>query len=241
MKYIVLQRRYVLWPLIGLTLASLLAQFTSFNLTIANLLYDASRHRWLASDSWLTNYVIHDAGRDLIAFIFLAAVVVFLLGFIRPARFKKWQRFTAYLALCIALTTGLVGLGKKFSSVGCPWDLQQFGGTHPYTHLFSPNHKHDTSGHCFPGGHSSGAFSLYALYFIFLLLLPKHARKVLVAVTVLGLIYAVGQWTRGAHFMIHDIWSAAIGWYISLILSLLFFAQHPQQYKSVPVTKSRLN
>lgn len=171
---------------------------------------------------------MHDWGRNLIALIFLGATGLFLLSLLFRTHLRHWRAVAAYLALCIALSTSLVGLGKKLTNVDCPSDLQQFNGQRPYVHLFSDKPDNLARGRCFPGGHSSGAFSLFALYFIFLIYQPRHARKVLLGVIALGLIYSLAQWARGAHFVSHDLWSAAIGWYISLGLYRLMLCRHSQ-------------
>ena len=220
---VALPRRHVLIPLCGLALMSLIAQFTDLNLLIARYFYLQTRHRWLGAGHWWADTLIHDWGRNLIALIFLLALCVVVLSFLLPHSLRRWRKAAGYLALCIAMSTALVGLGKKYSNVDCPWDAPQFGGRIPYVHLFSPKPADLPTGRCFPGGHSSGAFSLFGLYFLFLLYRPQYARRVLAGVILLGTVYAFGQWARGAHFVIDDIWSAVIAWYIALGLFMVFF------------------
>jgi len=129
----------------------------------------------------------------------------------------------SYLCLGILLTTTTVGLGKRYSNVDCPRDLIEYDSSKPHIHIFSSRPANLEPGQCFPGGHSSGAFSLFTLYFISLLLFPRHSKKILIAVCLLGFVFAFGQWARGSHFLIHDLWSAVIGWYISLGLFLIMF------------------
>jgi hypothetical protein len=49
------------------------------------------------------------------------------------------------------------------------------------------------------------------------------ARGALLAALALGLTFGFGQWARGAHFVSHDLWSAAICWFVSLGLYLFPF------------------
>lgn len=230
LMHISISQRFFIVPILILFAASILAQITSLDTMIANEFYDFGNKSWLGDNTWWANTLIHDWGRYLIALILLSSFTVFITSFLIQDKLKKYRRVTAYLCLCIVLTTSLVGLGKKYSNVDCPRDLNRYGGNQPYVHVFSAKPSSYPSGRCFPGGHSSGAFSLYALYFISLLLLPRHARKVFITVTLLGLTYGLGQWARGSHFVIHDIWSAAVGWYISLGLFYMLFQY---RYKTV--------
>lgn len=210
-------RQYsLLFPLFILLITSVLAQFTSLDTIIADEFYEPISKSWIGANNWWADTLIHDWGRNLIALVFLSTLILLIATFLTPNKLKKYRRLTTYLCLSIVITTSVVALGKKYSNVDCPRDLIQYGGSQPYVHVFSNKPANLPSGKCFPGGHTSGAFSLYALYFICLLLAPRHARIALLIVTILGLTYAVGQWARGAHFIIHDIWSAVIGWYISL-------------------------
>ena len=222
----IVSQKLLLLPFVALILISMLAQFTSLDTVIANKFYEPVSKSWIGANSWWADTLIHDWGRYLIAFIFLSALITLVISYFVPNRLKKIRRIATYLCLSIILTTSLVSLGKKYSNVDCPRDLMQYGGNQPYTPVFSIKPASLPAGQCFPGGHSSGAFSLYALYFIFLLQLPRHARTILIVVSVLGITYGFGQWARGSHFIIHDIWSAAIGWYISFGLFYSMFSPH---------------
>jgi membrane-associated PAP2 superfamily phosphatase len=122
------------------------------------------------------------------------------------------------LALSILVGTSLVALLKHFSNVDCPDDLWRYGGSRAYAHVFADKPAGVPRGTCFPGGHSSGAFSLFALYFVFRHGSSRGAFLSLVAVMALGAVFAVGQWSRGQHFPSHDAWSAVICWYVALAL-----------------------
>lgn len=221
----ILNKRTIFAPFVILIFLSLIAQFTSLDTVIANKFYDSANNSWIGTNSWWAKTLIHKWGRDMIALVFISAFVAVISSFFIPHKLKKYRKLAIYLCLGIVLTTSLVGLGKRYSNVDCPRDLIQYGGNQPYIHVFSVKPSNLASGQCFPGGHSSGAFSLFTLYFIFLFLLPHHARKVLITVSLLGVVYALGQWARGSHFIIHDIWSAVIAWYVSLGLFQLMFHQ----------------
>lgn len=214
-------------PLLLLIMGSLLAQFSSADFKSLDPLFDFSLQQWRYGDSWWANTLIHEWGRDLIALFFVGAFFLWLWGWIfKQSHLSGWRYAAGYIVLAILLTTSLVGLGKKLSNVDCPRDLQHYNGDRPYVHIFSDKPDDQQQGRCFPAGHSSGAFSLLVFYF---LLYSRNRRQALISLGLvlgLGLVYAFGQWARGAHFPSHDIWSAAIAWYVSLGLYLVYFRQH---------------
>ncbi len=215
-----------LLPVVLLVAGSLIAQFTEIDFLALDPLFDFHSRHWYYGESWWANTLLHDWGRNLIALLFLGAFFLWLGSWIfKRSRLPRWRYATGYVALAILLTTSLVGLGKKLTNVDCPWDLEHYNGSRPFVHIFSDKPDDLPRGYCFPAGHSSGAFSLLVFYFLFY---PRHRRLAYLSlgvVLVMGGIYAFGQWARGAHFPSHDIWSAAVGWYVSLGLYLVYFRQ----------------
>jgi membrane-associated PAP2 superfamily phosphatase len=67
-----------------------------------------------------------------------------------------------------------------------------------------------------PGGHSSSGFALVAVYFLMLGRSHKLARLALGGALLLGGVFAFGREARGAHFLSHDLWSAALVWFSCL-------------------------
>lgn len=217
---------HVVLPVALLLAASLLAQFSQVDFLVLDPLFDFDSRQWWYGESWWANTLIHEWGKNLIALIFLVAFCVWLGSWIfKRSRLPRWRYQAGYVVLAIVLTTSLVGLGKKLSNVDCPRDLEHYNGNRPFVHIFSDKPSDLPRGYCFPGGHSSGAFSLLVFYFLFY---PRHrrlARLSLGLALMLGAIYAGGQWVRGAHFPSHDIWSAAVGWYVNLGLYVAYFRQ----------------
>ncbi len=194
---------------------AVLLEYSQFDVLLANQFFDFDKQRWSAGESWWANQLLHKTGRDFIALITILSLLGIILSWISN-RLRPWRRACTYALLSILLTTGLVFLGKKYSNVDCPWDLAMYNGERPYTQIFSDKPNNIDIGRCFPGGHSSGAFSLLFLYF---LLRDKHRRLAFTGfgfALLLGSLYSYGQWVRGAHFISHDIWSAFIAWFAAL-------------------------
>ncbi|HEB57321.1 MAG TPA: phosphatase PAP2 family protein [Gammaproteobacteria bacterium] len=206
---------HAILPAALLFILTVLLEYSQFDIHLANYFFDFENRRWMAGESWWANQLLHKTGRDFIALIAFISLLGFVFSWFSK-RLHPWRRTFAYAVLSILLTTSLVFLGKKYSNVDCPWDLAMYNGKRPYTQIFSDKADNIDIGRCFPGGHSSGAFSLLFLYF---LLRDKNRRLAFAGLgfaLLLGSLYSYGQWVRGAHFISHDIWSAFIAWFVAL-------------------------
>jgi membrane-associated PAP2 superfamily phosphatase len=66
------------------------------------------------------------------------------------------------------------------------------------------------------------------LYFVFRDRRPVTARALLAASFALGTIFGIGQMARGAHFFSHNVWTAAVCWFVALALYLLLLRSQGQ-------------
>lgn len=210
------------WPALVFAALAYASQASGFDLWVSDRLYSvASRHfilRGQAAERWL-----HDGGRWLIIALACAMAVATVMGWLRARRSlgsADQARGMAAALSALVLTTATVAALKAMSHVDCPCDLARYGGSHAYlpliewhARLMSPFAK---TGRCFPGGHSSGAFGLWGLTFI--VKTPLRRRWAIAGVTLLGVVFAVSQWARGAHFVSHDLTTAAIAWLIGWTL-----------------------
>ena len=206
-----------LLPGIALILLTVLFEYSILDISIANNFFDQQTRKWIATDSWWANELIHTGGRNLIALIAILALSGLIASFFIDF-FRQYRITFTYTLLCIILSTVLVAAGKKYTNIDCPWDMDIYSGTRPYISIFGDKPDNLEPGRCFPGGHSSGGFSLLLLYFLFRDKNKKIALTGLGFALALGSTFALGQWARGAHFISHDIWSAFIAWYVALCL-----------------------
>lgn len=209
--------RHAVWPLALLGLAALLVYGNGLDARVAGHFYDAAAGGFPGHHAaWLE--ALHRAERVLPQTAGGGALLLWLASFaVPPAR--SLRRGALYVALCFALGPGLVMLGKRVSNVDCPWDLARYGGDRPEVGLFDDRPDALPPAQCFPSGHASGAYAFFAFYF----LLRRHRRRaapaVLAGAVALGLAFGLTQWARGAHFVSHDLWSAAICWNVCLLLA----------------------
>ncbi len=189
----------------------------NLDIKIASLFFDFADNRWYFGDSWWTVTFIHKWGKNFIVLVLLLSLVGLSLSlFIQ--RIRPYLFIFVYVFLTILFSTGIVAGLKHFSNIDCPWDLSFFNGTQPYFHLFSDTSGKLINGRCFPGGHSSGGFSMLLFYFLLRDYKKRYAYIVLGVGIVIGGTFSFGQWLRGAHFVTHDLWSAMICWFVALLL-----------------------
>lgn len=206
-------RRLVWWPALAFVLAFSIVEIGQFDRDVARAFFFDAQRGWLGAGAgdWWARDVIHQAGRWLPRGVAALAGVGWLVSFVVPA-LAAWRRELLYVFCGMALVIGLVGLMKELTNVDCPWDLADFGGRNPYVALFAHRPHGLKHAACFPAAHSSSGFALLAIYFALRGRVPRVARVAFWAAIGVGLIFAFGQEARGAHFLSHDLTSAAIAW-----------------------------
>ena len=112
--------------------------------------FDADAQAWIGAGQWWAINLIHRGGNALVWTIGLAVIATLLAGgWIE--RLRPYRRKAAYLVVAMALCATVVGALKLSTNVDCPWDLEGFGGTHPYVQLFEDRPDGLPRGRCFPG------------------------------------------------------------------------------------------
>jgi membrane-associated PAP2 superfamily phosphatase len=211
-------RRHALWPALLFGAAFPIVWATHLDLLLADaLFYGRASHEWIGAGTWWAVDLIHTGGGWLVRLIGLAALLTFLLGF-KLSRLRRWRLDAAYLTLALILVPSVVGALQIVTNVDCPRDLDLYGGDRPYVTLLGDRPDELPHAKCFPGSHASSGFALFALYFLLRDRRPRAARGSLAGVIVLGMVFSFGQQARGAHFLSHDLASAAIAWFLSLAL-----------------------
>jgi membrane-associated PAP2 superfamily phosphatase len=217
-----LDRRFWLnhagWPALLFVLFAAAAATTSLDETIARAwAFDPVAVRFIGTGAgqWWAKDLIHGVGGQVIrvfgGLLFLLWGLSFWFKTLHP-----WRRPVGFVVLSALLGVGVVGLLKQTTNVDCPWALAEFGGQRPYVHLFADRPDDLPRARCFPGAHSSSGFALFALYFLCL----GHSRRLapwaLAIALLAGGVFAFGQEARGGHFLSHDVWSAALVWFVCL-------------------------
>jgi membrane-associated PAP2 superfamily phosphatase len=216
--------RLHLWvPLLVLAAVILAIAIAGLDWRIAHGLYSWEGDRWLLKREFITETVIHKFGRNASTMAWLGVLCAWAATYRRPA-LAAWRTPLAYLALSILLSTLLISLTKSWTNMDCPWDIIGLGGSRPYLGLFEARPHELPHNACFPAGHASGGYAWMALYFFFLMTRPQWRAYGLAIGILAGLTFGIGQQLRGAHFLSHDLWTAAICWVCALTLYLFFTA-----------------
>ena len=209
---------HAVWPALAFALLATAAAATGLDEGFARAwAFDPVAHQFIGSGAgeWWARNLIHGTGGRVIRILGGAVLLVWVLS-LRIDALRRWRRPAGFVVLSVALSVGTVGLLKQVTNVDCPWSLVDFGGLRPYVHLFGDRPDFLPRAQCFPGGHSSSGFALFALYFLTLGRSRSLARWSLGAALMVGGVFAFGQEARGAHFLSHDLWSAAAAWFSCL-------------------------
>lgn len=208
----------------ALALAATFARESGLDRAATDFFFDAARGGFPAHDwTWL-ELIGHRIAKSAAWAVWLAllAAAVASLRIDRLAAYRSVLWTTA-----IAMAAGpliVVGL-KNINAHPCPWDLKQYGGfADDATAWFVPAAQ---AGRCFPSGHAAGGFSFLALYFAGLAAHDRRLRHAGLAIALAaGFVFSAVRVAQGAHFVSHNLWSAAVVWCsAALVFAPLVFAR----------------
>lgn len=211
---------HALWPALVFALSAAAFATTRLDEDVAHAwAFSSAAGHFIGAGTgeWWSKDLLHSGGGLLIRTLGGLALLVWALGAVAGDR-VAWRRPLGFVVVCAALGCGAVGLLKQATNVDCPWSLAEFGGDQPYVSLFADRPDDLPLARCFPGGHSSSGFALFALYFVWLGRNRRAARQALALALLVGGVFAFGQEARGAHFLSHDLWSAAVVWFVCLFV-----------------------
>jgi membrane-associated PAP2 superfamily phosphatase len=211
----------------GLACTATLLRDSGLDDALTRLCFDAGTGAFLLPASGAAEWLLHRVGRSLLVGLWLlllaAALAASRVPALRPHRTVLWATVAG-----MALGPVLVTLLKDINSRACPWNLKAYGGTADASSLwFVPR---ALAGRCFPGGHAAGGFSLFALAFAGEALGHRGLRRAgLVLALAVGTAFSLLRVAQGAHFLSHNLWSAAIDLALAgLVFAPLLGARRPR-------------
>lgn len=215
-------RLFILLPVAAFVLSNLLLELGQGDLLLGDLLFRLQGGTWRLQDAWLTNHIIHDRGRDLVAVALITLLIAIVLSHLTQ-RVRPYRKGLYYVLVSALITVAIVNLIKEYSALDCPWDLARYGGEKTYVSLFSERIAGQRPGGCFPAGHASGAYCWLGLFFFARHFKPQWRFKVLGGVLAVGVMFGIAQQLRGAHFVSHDLWTLFISWMSASICYFYLF------------------
>ena len=224
MTFIDFAKGHLIAPLLVFAAIIFGLEWTHADMKVATLLFhwQGGVDSWPLRGHWLTENVLHVAGRNFVILLAVSVIVGIAFSF-RSDWVKPYRKGLIYLFCSVLASVLLVRIGKSFTHMTCPWDVIEFGGRMLHSSLFARLPEGAEFGQCFPGGHASGGFAWVALYYVLREYRPHLAKFGLIFGVSLGLVFGIGQELRGAHFLSHDLWSLAIAWTSASLLYYGFF------------------
>jgi membrane-associated PAP2 superfamily phosphatase len=191
-------------------LAAYAATRLGIDRTIAELFFDPDRRTFPARHWPLLELFGHRGAKSAVvalwALLLAAALASLRLVPLAPYRRVLW-------ATVAAMTIGpsIVMWLKGINAHPCPWNLKDFGGYADDASAWFVGAAQ--AGRCFPSGHAAGGFALVALAFAARALDRRRLAKLAFALALsAGALASAVRIAQGAHFLAHNLWSAAIVW-----------------------------
>jgi len=207
-----------LLPALAVAGVLLLLEKTPFDERVSGWFFDARSHEFPLRYNGFLEIVMHHWTKYLVALVGVAAAAGFAITFIVP-QLKPARPLFLFMTLALALAPLTVAIFKLFSVRHCPWNLDIYGGFAPHVSLFDAYPNNVEPGRCFPAGHASTGFCLFAFHFLgrtlgHTLLARAGFALGLFAGLGLGLVRIV----QGAHFLSHVLWSGVVCWVVIVML-----------------------
>ena len=215
----------------GLAACALFFRISGLDATLSNYFYDAEQHRFLVSTHGWIELLGHRVGKSVILgcwmMLFATAVAAPQIPGLTRHRRLIWT-----MVLAMALGPVVVTLLKNINSHACPWSLKLYGGPAEYSASWFVARVE--AGRCFPSGHAACGFSIVAVAFAGAVLRrPSLCRAGLWLGIGVGAAFSILQIAKGAHFMSHVLWAAAIDlWMAALVLSPLMAPGHARALRT---------
>jgi membrane-associated PAP2 superfamily phosphatase len=220
-----LNRQIVVTGLL-LTATILFFGLTDVDLSVQDIFYNFSTHKWiLLSSEQPYKFIFYDGIKKLliiIAVLFLLALIFFW----KKRVIQEYKQGIIILILSAIFIPVIVGGLKKETNMPCPKNEIQYGGSYPRTAVwqsypteFKITHKRIK---CWPAGHASGGFALFSLFFLF----KKRRNKLLgwSAGLLVGWSMGLYKMLIGDHFFSHTVITMILAWFIVLVIAKFVYS-----------------
>ncbi len=208
---------HALLPFVAAGVLLVVFENTRLDRALLDPFYDQATHKFPLRDAPFFTLVFKK-GMKALVIAFGGLMALGLVASFKKRELRPWRRSMLYVLLALAIAPLVVAAFKYTSCKHCPWDLDFYGGTAPYAGLLGCPPPSFGKGQCFPSGHASGGFALFALYFAHRIHAPKRARIWFAVAILYGSVMGVSRMMQGAHFMSHNVATAFTCWFVCLAL-----------------------
>ena len=198
-------------------------EISPLDLWIQDRLYDFGRGEWLVDqNSFWPKLIFYQVIKLPLVVLGLGALILFMHTF-HHSRYRHNRFIYLYLFLCLAIVPLIASSMKYVTNTYCPWDISRYGGDQPYVKVLdaypADYRETDSQPRCFPAGHASGGFALFAFFFI----VQGRRRKIMALVGTLGVGWTMGiyQMLKGAHFFSHNLATMILAWILCQVIYYL--------------------
>ncbi|RVU39081.1 phosphatase PAP2 family protein [Hwanghaeella grinnelliae] len=180
--------------------------FTEVDLAVQDRLFDAATGSWIWDKHEPVARMLFYTGPKLALVALAAACLLTLLASGHWDFARKRRQGLAVLLISLIIVPAAAGALKTATNVACPARSDRYGGNVPTISLFEryPDDARPADRQrCFPAGHASGGFALFALVFMFK---GRAARRVAVVIALtVGGAMAAYKMAIGDHFLSHTL------------------------------------
>lgn len=225
-------------PAVLAALCLALFELTDLDRVVSNPFFDPTTRHFPLRSHWFLQIVIHDWAKIAVIVFAVVLLGVFVASFWKP-RLRTWRYPALFVALSLGIAPGVVALMKDASTKHSPWDVDIYGGYAPYKKLLDEPAPGVRPGHGFPGGHASGGYALMSLYLALYHRNRRWAWRGLVLGLVYGTVLGTSRILQGAHFLSHNVASAFVCWYVSLVLYEIILRRREERAADERVAEAR--
>lgn len=217
-----------LWAsVLALILVFAFFEYTDVDMLIQQNFYLSAENRWILRDPHLILRKIFYTGIKIPIYIIgVGALVAAIISWKNNVWNEYRKGFIIIALTLIILPTSIAVGGKNLTNVQCPEDLARFTGTIPYVKHLEPYPVNPNSldgkwpkGRCWPAGHASGGFALFALVCLFRT--RRNKIRAFIFAMSMGWIMGIYQMLRGAHFLSHDLTTMILALILVSALNIL--------------------
>lgn len=201
-----INRAAILLSALALLLTLALFGITDLDLIVQDRLYDAATESWLWDKTEPVARLLIYTGPKFALVLLAAACLLALMASWHWKWAQARRRGLAVLLISLIIVPAAIGALKTATNVACPARSDRYGGDVPTISLFA---RYPADGRpadrqrCFPAGHASGGFALFALVYLFS---SRTARLRAVALALaVGTAMAAYKMAIGDHFLSHTL------------------------------------